>query len=270
MGNSSKVVIPDNAVAGISGPDLLPPLQTLLKGLNLLGTKTADNPPGGEDPGVEVLESTATTVAKKVAPIVASVGGLTAIGSAIASFASTSHDSVRIAALASAGAVIVARILGFAYIVGTDLQSRSRGTVAIYEARRAIGLQFLQEALAASKEPVQPEAAAASKEPAQPEDSPASKDSAKQAGTPEPDANTAADSASLAPPPSSAPPSPSAAVIALAAAGAKAQIMRVSDQANGHLAGLRCTDKVEVRWIDAGGSGTWTDPADINVKSFTF
>src|ERR1700761_2134674 len=213
MGNSSKVVIPDNAVAGISGPDLLPPLQTLLKGLNLLGTKTADNPPGGEDPGVEVLESTATTVAKKVAPIVASVGGLTAIGSAIASFASTSHDSVRIAALASAGAVIVAAVLGFAYIVGTDLQSRSRGTVAIYEARRAIGLQFLQEALAAGKEPAQPEAPAASK------------DSAKQTDA---DAKPAAGSASPASAPAAVSPSPSAAVVALAAAGAKAQIKCIS------------------------------------------
>jgi hypothetical protein len=262
MGNDGKVVIPDNAVAGNSDPDLLQPLQTLLQGLNLLGEQTADTgdnkPADANDPGAQALESTATTVAKIGAPIVAALGGLTAIGSTIASFASTSHDSVRIAALASSGAVIVAAVLGFAYIVGTDLQSRSRSTVAIYDARRAIGHQFLQEVLAASKDPAQQGAVAASG------------DVEKQADTTKPDADTVADAASLAPPSSSAPPSPSAAVVALAAAGAKAQITRVSDQANGHLAGLRCADKVEVRWIDAGGSGTWTDPSDINVESFTF
>ena len=262
MCDKAKVVIPDNAVAEISGPDLLPPLQTLLQGLNLLGDKTANTnptkPADPDDPGAQALESTATAMVRVAAPAVAGLGGLAAIGSAIGTFFGSSDDSVRVAAVASAAGVLVVVILGLAYIVGADLQSRSRSTVAIYEARRAIGVQFLQEALAASKEPGQPQTPAAAKDSAKPAD-------AADAGV-----KPAADCASPASPPSPTSPSPSAAVVALAAAGAKAKITSISNQADGHLAGLRCGDKVEVRWVDGAGQGTWADPSDIKVGSFTF
>jgi hypothetical protein len=139
------VTIPDNAVGEAPDSDLLKPLQTILQGINLLGQKTADtagdeNDPD-KDPGAQVLETSATAVGRIVAPVLAAFGGLTAIGTAIGSFVSTSHDSVRIAALASAAGLLAAVVLGFAYVVSADLKSRSRGTVTMYEARKAITLQ---------------------------------------------------------------------------------------------------------------------------------
>ncbi len=157
----------------------------------------------------------------------AALGGLTAIGSTIASFVSTAHDSVRIAALASGAAVIVAVVLGFAYIVSTDLRSRSQGSVAIYEARRAICVQYLGEVLSAWKRPGQ---------------------SAPRAGNAvltSANGNAADISHQNGSAPAS--PLPTAAVVALAASGVKAPVKRISDGAGGKLAGIRCNEKVEVR-----------------------
>lgn len=238
-GGEMGLTIPDNIVEKASAPDLLEPLQTLLQGINLLGKKTADTygdeDDPNNDPGAQVLETSATAVGKIVAPVLAGLGGLTAIGTAIGSFVSTSHDSVRIAALASAAGFLVAIVLGFSYIVSADLKSRSGGTVAMYEARKAITLRFLQEVVTASQAP--------------------------QAQA---DANNGSSSTPAVP------PTPAAAIVALAAAGAKAQILHKADQKVGHLAGICCDDKVSVRWIDADGNGTWSDLDDIRVMSYTF
>jgi hypothetical protein len=249
---TAAVLIPDDAVGHGQNQDLLQPLQSLLQGINLLGQKTAADGRGeaqGGDPGAEVLESTATAVARIGAPIVAGLGGLTAIGSTIASFVSTAHDSVRIAALASGAAVIVAVVLGFAYIVSTDLRSRSQGSVAIYEARRAICVQYLDEVLAAWKRPGQ--------------SAPPVTNAAVNLSN-----GTAADTCHQNGS-ASASPTPTDAVIALAAAGKNAPVKRISDGADGVLAGIRCHDKIELRWIDTSGTGTWTDPADLSVN-YTF
>lgn len=136
-----SVTIPK--VAG-KGDDILPPLKELLQGINILG-----NAPDLTI-GADVLESDATLLTKVWAGIVAGVGGLTAIVTPIASFINSSNDSVRIVALAGASLALVAMILAIAYIVGTDLKSRTKGAVALYEARKEITLQFLQAALSTS------------------------------------------------------------------------------------------------------------------------
>jgi hypothetical protein len=137
-----SVTIPK--VAG-KGNDILPPLKELLQGIDILG----DAP--DKEIGVNVLESDATLLTKVWAGIVAGVGGLTAIVTPIASFMNSSSDSVRIMALAGASLALVAMILAIAYIVGTDLKSRTNGAIAIYEARKEITLQFLQEAFSTSR-----------------------------------------------------------------------------------------------------------------------
>jgi|SRR5580693_550209 hypothetical protein len=246
------VTIPNNAVGTADG-DLLTPLKDLLQGINLLGK----NPPKqGEDPGAEVLEANATAIAKIGAPIVAGLGGLTAIGSAIGSFASSTHDSVRIAALASAGAVIVAAVLGFAYIASTDLKSRTNGTIAIYEARKAITLQFLQEILSASQADVSKSSQGAQSGPAK--DGSGGK------------SNSAGNGTSLSQEGRPMPMTVSDVVVALAAAGAKAQVIRTSDQQLGHLAGISCGDQITVKWLDDAGDPQTSDPSELNIVSYTF
>lgn len=126
----------------------------------------------------------------------------------------------------------MAVILGFAYIVGADLKSRTSGTVAIYEARKAITLQLLQKVLTA------PQA------------------SETQCGADQGNSPTPLTSAN--------------AVIALAAAGAKAQTLRKTDQQVGHLARIRCDDKVSVKWLDNDGKEYWSDPNDMTVESYTY
>jgi hypothetical protein len=254
------VTIPNNAVDKAEQPDLLSPLQTLLQGVNLLGKTTAEKLPAGtdvnNDPGAQVLESTATAIAKKAAPVVAGLGGITAIGSAIGSFAASTDDSVRVAALGSAGAVLVAVILGFAYIVSTDLKSRTNGTIAIYEARKAITLQFLQESLRAS----------------QVDESKSSPSTQSDAGKGSGGAKGAAsgNATSSSQDSSPMPATTSDVVVALATAGAKAQVLRTSDQRLGHLAGISCGDQVTVKWLDDAGAEQTSDPSELNVVSYTF
>ena len=113
-----------------------------------------------------------------------------------------------------------------------DLRSRTRGTVSIYEARKEITLQFLREVLKATSA------------------AQARADASKENG--------------------SAPPDPAAAIVALAAAGAKAQVLHIADQKVGHLAGIACDDKVTVRWVDEDGNGTWSDIGDVKILSYTF
>lgn len=186
----------------------------------------------------------------------AGLGGITAIGSAIGSFASTTDDSVRIAALGSAGAVLVAVVLGFAYIVSTDLKSRSNGAIAMYEARKAITLHFLQESLSASQ--------ANESESSPSTDSGAGKGSGGAEGATS--ANTTSPTQESSPKPMTA----SDVVVALAAAGAKAQIIRASDQRLGHLAGISSGDKITVKWLDDAGGEQTSDPSELNVVSYTF
>ncbi|MGH3189579.1 MAG: hypothetical protein ACRDPY_08155 [Streptosporangiaceae bacterium] len=254
------VTIPNNAVDKADHPDLLGPLQTLLQGVNLLGKTTADKLPPGttadNDPGAQVLESTASAIAKKAAPVVASLGGITAIGSAIGSFATSTDDSVRVAALGGAGAVLVAVILGFSYIVSTDLKSRTNGAIAMYEARKAITLQFLRESLSAAQ-------ADGSKS------DPDTEDGAGKGTSGAKDA-ASADGTSPSQEGSPKPVTVSDVLVALAAAGARAQVLRTSDQRLGHLAGISCGDKIAVKWLDEVGEAQTSDPSELNVVSYTF
>jgi hypothetical protein len=249
------VIIPNNAVASSDDPDLLSQLQSLLQGINLLGTKTADDSNviskvGQEgDPGAAVLESETTALGKIFAPIVAGLGGLTAIGGAIGSFVTNSHDSVRIAALGGAAGVLVAAILGFAYIASSDLKSRASGAVATYEARKEISLQFLQDVLAASQLPGAKADVSKVDGDSPPPTSPAPKSDDSSSGTS---------------------PASAAAVVALAASGAKAYILHKDDLKTGHLAGINCSDKISVKWIDEKGGDNWSDIGEIAVLSYTF
>lgn len=228
-----SVTIPDKAVQG--GQDLLEPLQNLLRGLNLLGkaTSLAD---GGKDPGAEALEANATNLAKYLTPVVSAVGGTGAVGAVITGF-QTQSDSVRIAALAGGTAIIAAALLAFAYVVGRDLKSRTEGTLATYQARNAITQQYLSAVLTAWQ-------GSQAKPGAKPESDPASS------------------------PPE---PSPSHVIIALALAGAKANVVHTKDLAAGHLAGIVREDgEIYVRWIDELSAPRQAKPAELELKDFVY
>jgi hypothetical protein len=150
----------------------------------------------------------------------------------------------------------VAVILGFSYIVSMDLKSRTNGTIAIYEARKAITLQFLQESLRAS-------------EADEPKSSPGTQgDAGKGSGAAKGAASGNATGSRQDGSPM--PATTSDVVVALAAAGAKAQVLRTSDQRLGHLAGISCGDQVTVKWLDEAGGEQTSDPSELNVVSYTF
>jgi hypothetical protein len=114
-------------------------LQKLLQQINVLGKVEA----AGAN-GEHVLESTVTTITKLITPAVAALGGLSAIGTAIAAFWGQSETPVRVAVVAGLSAVLVAVCFSLAILVGNDLRSRAAGQVAIYEARRDIAVAALK------------------------------------------------------------------------------------------------------------------------------
>jgi heme A synthase len=140
--------------------DLVKPLQSILQGVNLLGFVSPSPTADPKSPGVAVLEANATALSKWAAKFAGGSATLALVGTGIAAFWKNNNLDVRLAAVAGLSVVLVAALIGIAWIVAADLKSRSKGQIVIYQARQAIALQFLQESLAVSQ--TDPEAGATS------------------------------------------------------------------------------------------------------------
>lgn len=146
------VQLPDDA---IGGDDLLPPLQDLLRGLNVLPTldedgKAVEATLWGTPQSVAVLEAGAPGVVKAGTTIATLLGAGGITLASIGGFWSDLDDSVQrsmVTALAIVGAV---GILAVAAIVIVDVRTRLRGSLAIYDMRKAVAMSFVDQAVAAS------------------------------------------------------------------------------------------------------------------------
>jgi hypothetical protein len=222
------------------GNDLVQPLQAILQGINLLGAVAAVPPQDGTSPGVAALEANATSLSKWTSTLVGGSAGLALIGTGIATFWNSIDENVRLAAVAGLSVALVAAIVGIAWIVSADLRARTRGQIAIYEARQAIAMQFMQEALSVSLPTNQPPPADAA-------------DELDEGSAPSP---TTTESA----------------VIGLAVAGKQAFVSHTPDGRLGNLSGIRTNGKaIEVGWLAKDSeSRDWDLPSSFSIESYTY
>ena len=152
-----KVQLPDEA---IHGDDLLLPLQGLLRGLNVLPTLDKDGNAveatlWSTPQSVAVLEAGAPAVVKAGTAIATLLGGAGITLASIGGFWGDLDDSVQrsmVTALAIVGAV---GILAVAAIVIVDVRTRLRGSLAIYDMRKAVAMSFVDQAVATSAKKAQ-------------------------------------------------------------------------------------------------------------------
>lgn len=136
-------VIPTNGFAPAQPVDIVPPLQQLLQGLNLLG-QTVGVGPKNDDLGADVLEQDAPKLVKFGSTVVTGLGGLAAIGAALSSFFGNTDRPSRVVLVAGLALVAIAAFAAAGYVVATDLRVRTAGAKAIYEVRQAISLEYLR------------------------------------------------------------------------------------------------------------------------------
>lgn len=142
------VTIPDQA---IGDGDLLTPLQSTLKGINLLGDSNDQGSAfKAPDMSVAIIESTATTLTKGWSTVIAAVGGASVVTGAVSAFWTGQSSGIRIALVAGIAGVLAAVAIALAIIISSDVRGRANGASAIYAARAAITVQFLREAYDAS------------------------------------------------------------------------------------------------------------------------
>lgn len=135
----------------IYGTGTLTDLQKLLQGLNLLGQDISQPGDSGEhDPGASSVESVAT-MTTKVAGTVAGTLGITTAG--FATWASrfwSSNPSVHSSVVWALAIAAAAAALTFGIVVSSDLRARARGQGAMYDARKAIAVEFIKHSTAAA------------------------------------------------------------------------------------------------------------------------
>jgi hypothetical protein len=147
-----KVQLPDEA---IHGDDLLSPLQDLLRGLNVLPKLDKDGNAveatlWATPQSVAVLEAGAPNVVKAGTAIATLLGGAGITAASVGGFWGGLDISVQrtvVTALAIVGAV---GILAVAAIVIFDVRMRLRGSLAIYDLRKAVAMSFVDQAVATS------------------------------------------------------------------------------------------------------------------------
>lgn len=86
-------------------------------------------------------------------PPFGALGGATAITAAITKFWNGEHGDVRIALLATTGAVIAVIAIALAMIISSDLRARAAGAVAIYDARAKVASAMLDLVYCSQKSP---------------------------------------------------------------------------------------------------------------------
>jgi hypothetical protein len=152
--------------------DIVDPLMAVLRGLNIL--PTADDKAAnsffwafqGTPTSVAVLESGATALSKGWAIVIGALGGATVITAAVNGFWKSQTGAVHVVLIAGTSLTIIAAIAAIVMMVRSDINSRTQGSIAIYEARKSIALEFMRQSLtaaegslgAASANPISPSA----------------------------------------------------------------------------------------------------------------
>ena len=130
--------------------DLLPPIQALLRGMQVLPNAGDVQGPGGTFLGppdsVAVLEAGASSFSKWWALAVGALGGTAAIGTAVTRFWDGQPTSIRASLVASAAFVVAATVIAIAIVVSSDVRARGQAQMAVYAAREAVAVAFLQAA----------------------------------------------------------------------------------------------------------------------------
>jgi hypothetical protein len=233
MGDEPTVAFPGKAVG--DGQDLLPPLQSLLVGLNVL-PKPEDVEDDnnfwwafrGTPQSVAILESGATALSKGWTVVIGALGGAAAITAAVKNFWQSSPLSVQIALLAATAVVVTAAIIAIAQMVSSELKARATGAVALYDARKAVALQFLASSLSVSQ----------------------------SGGASSPAAGTA----------------DNAVLVAIAAAQGRAAVIHVPTGTSGHISGVRqVKGETQLQYRRDGDEQVdWCSPGEFSLTEFSF
>lgn len=121
-------------------------LQTLLRGLNLLGQDVSTSGDAGSaDPGASALESVTSSATKVVGTIATALGITTASFAAAASKFWKDNGTVHGDVVWGLSVVAGASALALALVVLGDLRARAQGQEAMYSARQAITVEFLRK-----------------------------------------------------------------------------------------------------------------------------
>lgn len=132
------IMIPSKAVSATQS-DLLGPAQTLLHGLNLLGTKEETEQQGvitSPPPSVALIEASATSLGKAWATGLGA--SVVAVWGGIATWWLKQNQNVQVTVLWEAGIASASAIVAIGYILGSDLRGRSAAAVATIQARATI------------------------------------------------------------------------------------------------------------------------------------
>lgn len=135
----------------VYGSGELSDLQSLLRGINLLGQDISTVGESGKaDPGAVALESVSTSAAKIAGSAVTGVGGASAVVAATGKFWAT-NASLHGTLVWGFSILAATCLLALAIIVASDLRARARGHEAVYNARGQITAEFLRRSAPAQK-----------------------------------------------------------------------------------------------------------------------
>jgi len=132
----------DRALSGVQSEEFASPLVKFLRRLHLLSKETDKVTLRGTPASLQVLTSGALSLTK-LWTLAAAAGGATAFGTAWAAFVGA-HDSVKIAAIASAGFLLSALAVAIAIIVKADVSNRAAATTARVNARALLATEYLR------------------------------------------------------------------------------------------------------------------------------
>lgn len=145
MANQDDTKLPRGAVG--PGTDLVGPLQTVLRQINVLPDEKASASGASgllsTPDSVAVIESGATALSKWWTALVGALGGTAVIVGAVQRFWSNQTGGTRIALIASFAGFLAAAVLAIAIIVSADVRGRATGSVAEYNARSDVTVAFL-------------------------------------------------------------------------------------------------------------------------------
>jgi hypothetical protein len=148
-----KVQLPD---AALSGDDVLPPLQDLLRGLNVLpaldqnGQVVEATLWRGTPQSVAVLEAGAPAVAKVGASIAAALSAAGITLASVGAFWGGLDPTVQRTLITALAVVAAIGIVAVAAIVTLEVWMRLRGSLAIYDVRRSMAMAFMERSVDAS------------------------------------------------------------------------------------------------------------------------
>ncbi|NEA61578.1 hypothetical protein [Streptomyces sp. SID12488] len=132
----------DKPLSGVQGEGFASPLVKFLRRLHLLSKETDKVTLRGTPPSLQVLTSGALSVTK-LWTAAAAAGGATTFATAWAAFVGAS-DSVKIAAIASAGFLLGTLAVAIAIIVKADVSNRAAATSSRVNARALVAAEYLR------------------------------------------------------------------------------------------------------------------------------